>query len=90
MSSDTEKKIKTLAKAKKVAEKPAVAAKTAVKVPAKKKAIAPKAKKVASVTPTHAEIARLAEQYWIERGWQDGYAEQDWLRAEQELLGIAS
>ena len=53
----------------------------------------PKTKAVnvaASRTPTYEEIARLAEQYWADRGWQDGYAEQDWLRAEQELLGVAS
>jgi hypothetical protein len=27
----------------------------------------------------------LAEKYWAERGWPEGSAEQDWLRAEQEL-----
>lgn len=46
--------------------------------------------KVIAATPTHEEIARLAEQYWIERGRQDGQAEQDWLRAEQELMKMAS
>ena len=35
--------------------------------------------------PSHHEIAELAKKYWEERGWQDGQAEQDWLRAEQEL-----
>jgi hypothetical protein len=52
---------------------------------------APKTKAVdvaTSHTPSYAEIAQLAERYWAERGWQDGYAEQDWLRAEQELLGV--
>jgi Protein of unknown function (DUF2934) len=44
----------------------------------------------ASRTPSYGEIAQLAERYWAERGWQDGQAEQDWLRAEQELLGVAS
>ena len=44
----------------------------------------------ASRTPTYEEIAQLARQYWAERGWQDGHAEQDWLRAERELLGMAS
>jgi hypothetical protein len=46
--------------------------------------------KVTRTTPTHAEIARLAEQYWAERGRQDGQAEQDWLRAERELMQMAS
>jgi hypothetical protein len=41
-------------------------------------------------TPSHEEIATLARKYWEERGWQDGHAEHDWLRAEQDLRGIAS
>ena len=41
-------------------------------------------------SPTREQIAELARKYWAERGWQDGYAEQDWLRAEQELRGMAS
>jgi hypothetical protein len=36
------------------------------------------------------EIARLAHQYWAERGHQDGHHEEDWYRAEQELRGKAS
>jgi hypothetical protein len=40
--------------------------------------------------PSRAEIERLAQQYWAQRGYTDGYAEQDWLRAEQELLQMAS
>jgi hypothetical protein len=70
------------------------------KAPAKpRKTVAPKAKvapapAVAAATPiavpTHQEIALLAEKYWAERGWQDGAAEQDWLRAEQELMKLAS
>lgn len=46
--------------------------------------------KAAPRVPSHEEIARLAEQYWAERGHSDGHAEQDWLRAEQELLQKAS
>ena len=34
---------------------------------------------------TNEEIAKLAYIYWIERGYVDGGAEQDWLRAEREL-----
>jgi Protein of unknown function (DUF2934) len=41
---------------------------------------------VTAITPTREEVARLAEQFWAERGWKDGYAEQDWLRAEQVLM----
>jgi Protein of unknown function (DUF2934) len=69
------------------------------KAPAKPRKTAAKAK-VAPATPvapappisvpTHHEIALLAEKYWAERGWQDGAAEQDWLRAEQELMKLAS
>jgi hypothetical protein len=36
--------------------------------------------------PSREEIARLAKSYWAERGYQDGFEEQDWLRAEKELL----
>lgn len=66
------------------------------KAPAKPRTTTAKAK-VAAVAapaaiavPTHQEIALLAEKYWAERGWQDGAAEQDWLRAEQELMKLAS
>jgi Protein of unknown function (DUF2934) len=97
MSAETVKKTKAPAKPKAV-KTPDVetvsavtaAPKAAVKTRPK---AAPKSKTVdiaASRTPSYEEIARLAERYWAERGWQDGYAEQDWLRAEQELLGMAS
>jgi hypothetical protein len=93
MSEETVKKTKAPAKPKAVktpeGEKGS-AVKAAPKAAAKTKAkAAPQTKAVdvaASRTPTYEEIARLAERYWAERGWQDGYAEQDWLRAEQELL----
>jgi hypothetical protein len=42
------------------------------------------------VTPSHEEIKRLAEKYWAARGFPHGTAEQDWLRAEQELRQKAS
>jgi hypothetical protein len=45
---------------------------------------------VTSIGPSPEEIARLAHKYWAERGFQHGAAEQDWLRAERELRGIAS
>ena len=31
------------------------------------------------------EIARLAYSHWEARGFQEGSAEEDWLRAEQQL-----
>jgi hypothetical protein len=31
------------------------------------------------------EIAARAHQYWEERGRQDGYDVEDWLKAEQEI-----
>ncbi|MCU1250648.1 MAG: hypothetical protein JWQ49_3677 [Edaphobacter sp.] len=62
------------------------AAKTKVKAASKTKTV----DIAASRTPSYEEVAQLAARYWAERGWQDGYAEQDWLRAEQELLGVAS
>jgi len=33
----------------------------------------------------HEEIARLAYSYWEARGCPGGSAQEDWLRAEQEL-----
>jgi hypothetical protein len=40
--------------------------------------------------PPREQVEELARRYWAQRGYQDGYAEQDWLRAEQELLQMAS
>lgn len=48
------------------------------------------AEKVTATTPTHQEIAQLALHYWAERGRQHGQHEQDWLRAERELMKMAS
>jgi Protein of unknown function (DUF2934) len=42
------------------------------------------------VMPSREEIEKLAQRYWAQRGYIDGFAEQDWLRAEQELLKKAS
>lgn len=43
-----------------------------------------------AATPSHHEIATLAEKYWAERGRPQGSPEEDWLRAERELRGKAS
>ena len=40
--------------------------------------------------PSREEVEKLARDYWAQRGFQDGYAEQDWFRAEQELRHKAS
>jgi hypothetical protein len=89
MSIETVKKTKAPAKAKAVKMpegETGSAVKTAPKAAAKTKAV----DIAVSRTPSYAEIAQLAERYWAERGWQDGYAEQDWLRAEHELLRVVS
>ncbi len=39
---------------------------------------------------SHDEIARLAHQYWTERGYRHGNPEEDWYRAEQDLRKKAS
>ena len=59
------------------------------KAPAKKKTAADAAEPIV-IHPTYDQIAALAQQYWAERGYADGQAEQDWLRAERELTQIAS
>ena len=64
------------------------------KAPAKPRKTAAK-KEMAPVAPhltmpSHEEIQKLAANYWAQRGFQDGYAEQDWFRAEQELRQKAS
>jgi hypothetical protein len=41
---------------------------------------------VAPPAPTDAEIARLAYAYWEARGRQHGCPQEDWYRAERELL----
>jgi DUF2934 family protein len=41
------------------------------------------------VNVSHDAIARLAYSYWEARGRQDGSSEQDWFRAESELLKLA-
>ncbi len=57
------------------------------KAPAKKAAIltmsSPK-------TVSHDEVAKLAHQFWSERGFQHGHHEEDWFRAEQVLRAKAS
>jgi len=67
---------------------------TKAKAPAKPRKAAVKTDKVAKtptpVMPSREEIEKLAQRYWAQRGYIDGFAEQDWLRAERELLQKAS
>ena len=56
---------------------------------ASKRKVAPKAAAVAK-SVSHEEIAALAHRFWTERGRQHGHDAEDWLRAEQALLGKAS
>jgi hypothetical protein len=46
--------------------------------------------KVTEIRVSHEQVAMLAHKFWTERGYQHGHHEEDWLRAEQELLGKAS
>jgi hypothetical protein len=39
--------------------------------------------------PTYDDVALLAYSYWETRGFQGGSPEQDWFRAESELLKLA-
>lgn len=41
---------------------------------------------IPSAAPTHEEIAARAYLYWEARGCQGGCPEEDWSRAERELL----
>lgn len=50
------------------------------------RAVDPVAESMVSLpTPAYEQIARLAYQYWRERGCPDGSPEEDWLRAEADL-----
>ncbi len=77
---DTVKKSKTPAKPLKATAKP-------LKAPAKKVKAAQSSR---PAMPSREKVEQLAKSYWAQRGYVDGYAEQDWLRAEQELLKMAS
>jgi hypothetical protein len=62
------------------------------KAPTKPRQTAAKKKAVPTTsrrTVSHEEVAKLAHRFWAERGHQPGRPEDDWFRAEQELLGKA-
>ena len=65
--------------------------KKAKAAPAKPSKTATKKENVTAISqPARDVIEQLAYQYWAQRGYQHGYAIQDWLRAEQELQNRAS
>jgi len=73
--------------AKKVAAEETVGLKAAAeKAPAKKKAAPKKVAEVKASVSDH-EIARLAHQFWLERGGFHGGHFEDWTRAERVLRG---
>jgi len=41
-------------------------------------------------SPDREEIASLAYSFWVERGYQGGSPEEDWLRAEQQLSALSA
>lgn len=45
--------------------------------------------KVTAIGVSHEQVALLAHRFWAERGRQHGHHEDDWFRAEQELIGKA-
>jgi Protein of unknown function (DUF2934) len=69
--------------------KPKTAAKPR-KTAAKKSGTNGTAAKVTEIRISHEQVASLAHQYWIERGHQHGFDEEDWFRAERELRSRAS
>jgi hypothetical protein len=69
-----------------------------VSIPRVHRSAAPQANWEDWISPTHAPrdpkadpeslheaIARLAYSYWEQRGYQHGFAEEDWFRAEAEI-----
>jgi hypothetical protein len=57
---------------------------------AQPEAVAPQADTASVYSPSSEQIAALAYSYWEARGYQGGSPEEDWLRAEQELLSRSS
>ena len=92
-------KVKTVTSKTEVAAKPAAKkaaepeAKPAAKTPRKRAPKAAAPAPVAAIQTVEAEaafsdqVARLAYQYWEQRGCPEGSPHEDWYRAEQELAG---
>jgi hypothetical protein len=79
--------------AKPAGKKASQPAKTAAKprqAAVKKTEVVENAAPVKLAPPSREQIELLARNYWAERGYQDGLAVQDWLRAEHDLQQKAS
>jgi hypothetical protein len=89
MEKKTTKPKKPRMTAAKAAEPKVVAAKV---VEPKEATAAKRAAKptVTQMKASREQIAELAHRFWLERGRQHGHDAEDWLRAEQQLLGKAS
>ena len=57
---------------------------TSVTGPASSGSVTPQS--VTTYAPTHTQIAQLAYTFWEARGYVSGSPEEDWTRAEQQLL----
>ena|SRR5215207_4557009 len=87
----THKRTPRIAKAE-VATTAALPVETVVENSVPASPVAEAAAPTATITPripTREEIAALAYAYWEERGYQSGSPNEDWFRAEQELLKLA-
>lgn len=84
-TSKSEEKAKATPKAKAAPKAKAVKSVAATGVPVSTNAAAAEPKP----RPTHEQIAVVAYRYYEERGWRDGFDEQDWFRAEAELLAAS-
>jgi hypothetical protein len=69
-------------------KKTSASASAPTSIASKRKAVSKKGSAAPSIS--HEEIAILAHRFWNERGRQHGHDAEDWLRAEQALLGKAS
>ena len=68
-------------------KKPGVKPKSAAKP---RKPAVRKTAKAKKAGVSHDQVALLAHRYYIERGFEHGHDEEDWLRAESELRAQAS
>jgi hypothetical protein len=66
--------------------KPAVKRVKRTKPAAAAEAVEVPVTQLVSVPPSQEQIASLAYSYWEARGCQGGTPEEDWLRAERELM----
>lgn len=88
MSVEIEKKRKTPVRKKTAVETNGSVERSAATKGTKRKPVAFDSANVKQ-WPTHEQIAALAHRYFVERGWKHGFHEQDWYRAEQELMAAS-